>query len=544
MRPAGRKSGPAGPASQYRSTLQGKSFTGMAVLKTVSSLGGLFAQKSDHPLADARGVRKIISELPRDNAFKALDEVAGWLESLAGLDDFSADRRYEVALELEEAAQPHLRRLAREYFQTARLSRSEEKRLWAINHGFSTLLAAAYERCLAKSDDKARPGELSPALLPALTVRLIAALGRMLKWEQFHYGPSCDSQWQRLGQALLTAEAVDLAAKPVALPGRSGMTSAVLEYEKVMIFQAASLDSLLPLEIEVAEALIGHFLPGFVFGSRPLIDNVYWSDLALAQAPQRLARMPAQAAPTQRFLKPGPAHEAMLAARDALERGGELPPEIALGAAYPAKLVARVLRHLTAYLAPVPPQRQHDRHRVMHRMSVLNGLVNAFVVYSGEFGSRPTGLPIESWVVENVSRGGFGAVLQSIPGEWMKVGALIAMQPEGGENWLVGVIRRYHRITESEARVGIQSLARQAVSVELAVRGASSYAAVAGVPALILLDGNEAEEIRVIVPHATFDPREAMEYARDGRRFLLRPIALVEQTADYELVRYRQSLLG
>ena len=44
---------------------------GIAVLKTVTSLGGLFAQKSDHPLADARGVRKIISELPRDNAFKA-----------------------------------------------------------------------------------------------------------------------------------------------------------------------------------------------------------------------------------------------------------------------------------------------------------------------------------------------------------------------------------------------------------------------------------------------------------------------------------------
>ncbi len=518
------------------------------MLKTVSSLGGLFAQKSDHPLADARGLRKIISELPRDNAFKALDEVAGWLESLAGLDDFPAERRYEVVLQLEEAAQPHLKRLAREYFQTARLSRSEEKRLWAINYGFSTLLAAAYERCLVKSEDGgragARAGELPPALLPALSVRLIAALGRMLKWEQFHYGPSCDSLWQRLGRALLTAEAADVAGKPVALPGRSGMTSPVLEYQKVMIFQAASLDSLLPLEIEIAEALIGHFLPGFVFGDRPLIDNVYWSDLALAQPPQRLARMPAQAAPTQRFLKPGAAHEAMLAAREALERGGDLPPDIALGADYPAKQVARVLRHLTTYLAPVPPQRQHDRHRVMHRMSVLNGLVNAFVVFSGEFGSRPTGLPIESWVVENVSRGGFGAVLQSIPGEWMKVGALLAMQPEGGENWLVGVIRRYHRVTESEARIGIQSLARQAVSVELAVRGASSYAAVAGVPALILLDGNEPDEVRVIVPLATFDPRQAMEYARDGRRFVLQPVALVEQTADYELVRYRQGLLG
>lgn len=514
------------------------------MLKTVTSLGGLFAQKSDHPLADARGLRKIISELPRDNAFKALDEVAGWLESLAGVDEFPADRRYEVVLQLEEAAQPHLRRLAREYFQTARLSRSEEKRLWSINYGFSTLLAAAYECCLLKNNDKAPAGELSRTLLPALTVRLIAALGRMLKWEQFHYGPSCNSLWQRLGQALLAAEGADMASKPVAVPGRSGMTSPVLEYEKVMVFQAASLDSLLPLEIEIAEAMISHFLPGFVFGNRALVDSVYWSDLALAQPPLRLARMPAQAAVTQRFLKPGPAYEAMLAVREALERGHELPAEIDLGGQYPVRLLARVLAHLTTYLAPVPPQRQHDRHRVMHRMSVLNGLVNAFVVFSGEFGSRPTGLPIESWVVENVSRGGFGAVLQSIPGEWMKVGALIAMQPEGGENWLVGVIRRYHRETENEARVGIQALARQAVSIELGVRGASSYAAAAGVPALILLDGNASGEVRVILPLATFDPRESMEYVRDGRRFVLSPITSIETTADFELVRYRQGALA
>jgi hypothetical protein len=39
------------------------------------------------------------------------------------------------------------------------------------------------------------------------------------------------------------------------------MTSPVQEYQKVMVFQAASLDSLLPVEIEMAERLIAHFLP-------------------------------------------------------------------------------------------------------------------------------------------------------------------------------------------------------------------------------------------------------------------------------------------
>lgn len=518
--------------------------TGNVVFDKVATLGGIFAAKSDHPLANPREMRKILGELPKDNAFKAQDEITGWLESVAGVDDFPVDRLYEVAQALEQAAWPHLKRLSREYFQAARLSRSEEKRLWSINYGFWTLLAVAYERCLAKVVDKPRPGELPKSVLPALSAGLIAALGSVLKWEQFHYGPMRAELWRALGQALLAAEEGEVAERSVALLGRMGMTSPVLEYEKVMVFQAASLGSLLPLEIEIAERLIAHYLSGFVFTRTALVDSVYWSDLRQSQAPQRLARMPDYATPTQRFIKPGAAHQAMLALLDDLERGGDVPPEIDLGGQYQPKLLARVLKHLVSYLAPIPPQRKHDRHRVMHRMSVLHGLVNSFVVFSGEFGGRPAGLPVESWVVENVSRGGFGAVLGDVPGEWLKVGALIALQPEGGDNWLVGVVRRYHRLSESEAKVGIEALARQVDALEVRVRSASSYGAAATTPALLLRDGGEPGELRVILPFGSFSPRESLEYASDGQRFVLDPVALVEQTPDYELVRYRQSVLG
>jgi hypothetical protein len=200
-----------------------------------------------------------------------------------------------------------------------------------------------------------------------------------------------------------------------------------------------------------------------------------------------------------------------------------------------------VLQHLVAYLAPVPPQRSHDRHRVKHRISVLNGLINAFVVFSSEFGGRPAGLQIESWVVENVSRGGFGALLNSIPGEWLKVGALLAMQPEGGDNWLLGIVRRYHREAELEARIGIQTLATKAVAIECRPRTSSSYGAAATLPALLLLDGNPAGEVRVVLPANSFDLRESLDYQLDGRRFLLNPVELLEHTLDYEVARYRQS---
>ena len=43
------------------------------------------------------------------------------------------------------------------------------------------------------------------------------------------------------------------------------------------------------VEIELAERLIEHFLPGFVFTSEAQHDSVYWVDLQLPQPPQRHA---------------------------------------------------------------------------------------------------------------------------------------------------------------------------------------------------------------------------------------------------------------
>lgn len=514
------------------------------MLNKLGSFAGLFGQKSEYPLADARELKKIISELPKDNAFKALDEIAGWLESLQAADDVPAEQLYEAVRQLEEAAQPHLKRLTKDYQQSARQSRTDEKRLWSINFGFWTLLAGRYEHCLAEMAGKPRVAEQLKAALPAICAHLIAALAAILKWEQFHYGPSPDTHWQRMGNALLIAEDGGVGSKSVSFGAQAGLSSPQQEYLKAMVFHAASMDSLLPLEIELAERLIAHFLPQFVFTAEALHDSVYWVDLKLPQPPLRLARMPAQALPTQRFFKPGPAHAAIEGFLNSLQRGGDIPSDINLGGQYFPKTLIPVLSHLAAYLAPIPPQRRHDRHHVKHRMVVANGLTNAIVAFSGQFGSRPVMPQMESWVVENVSRGGFGAVVSDIPADWLKVGALLAIQPEGGKNWLLGIVRRYRRVTETDARVGIETLALEVDLAELKPRMASSYAAVAGMPALLMQEGSEPGEVRAVLPPAGFNLQEALEYTAGGKRHLLTPVTLVEQSADFTLARYRLTVIG
>jgi hypothetical protein len=508
-------------------------------LRSMSRIGW---KAPDHPLADSRELRRVIDEIPADNSFRALDEIVVWLESLRAAADFPLDRLYEAVSRLDDAAQPSLRRLAKDYLHSPRLSAAEEKRLWSINHDFWTLLAASYERCLQVPGQKTRADEQLKQILPALSVRLIAALGSVGKWERFHYGVSAGILWQRLGAVMRLAEEGGVASRATRLhEGASGMTSPQQEFVKIVAFHAASLDSLLPLEIELTERLIAHFASAFYFSPVAEHDCVYWVDLAQGEPPTRLARMPSHALATLRFFKPAAAYSGIAGLLDDVEQGRDMPAAINLGGQYPVRTLLSVLHHLAAYLAPVPPQRRHDRYNVKQRALIAPGLKNACQALSGHFASPEAAGHLESWVVENVSRGGFGAALNNLPAEWLKVGALVAMQPQGGTSWLLAIVRRYYRQGESEARVGIETLALNAEPLEVRTRTNSTYSATARITALLLDDGGMVGEVRLLLPFATFDLREMLQYEQAGRRFELSPVAIVEQCPDYELARYRLS---
>lgn len=511
------------------------------MLDNISKLGGLFGQsKSDHPLASARELQRILSELPMDNAFKALDEIVGWLESIAAVDDITEDLLFDVVRQLDEAAQWHELRLGREYLHSRRLSKTDEKRLWSIVHGFWSLTAACYEKCMTRLQQKDKVADALRAQLPLLVSRLLRSLGAGLKWERFRYGPVGETVWLRLGLAYAAAEQAGVATKPVQLYAKTaGMTSPQLEYLRVLALYTSSIDSLLPAEIELAERLIANFVSAFVFVPVSTGESVYWVDINRPQPPLRLAKVPREMVPSLRFFQAGKAYDNLTQLIGDLERGGILPPDLSLGNQYHPRAVLPILRHLATYWAPVPPQRKHRRIPVKHRMSVLMGLPNAVAAFSGEAESPAAGLQMESWVVENVSHGGFGIVITDGQEATLKVGTLLAMQPEGGDNWLLGVVRRYRRDTEKASHLGIMTLSRQVATVDLRPRAASSYAAAAGTPALWLQDVGEEGEICLVLPPDVFDLRETMEFAHGGTTYVVMPNTTLELTADYEIARFR-----
>mgnify|MGYP003592423935 CR=1 FL=1 len=507
------------------------------MLEKIGKLGELFGQnKSNHPLADAKEFRKVVAALPNDRPQKALDEITDWLGSVREADDLPPTRLYEIVCELDEAAQRHVFKLSRDYLRAPRLARAEEQKLFKAINGFWLEAAAAYERCLALSKEKDRAAASLRESLPLLCTRLIASLGQVVKSEIYRYGPLTNSLWLRLGIAYAAAEAAGVAKKSVQLyPRQPATTTPEHEYLRAAVLQTSSLDALLPAQIELAERLVDYYLPGFMMAPQSSKESVYWVDLGQPQPPVRLARMPKQVVSTLRYFHPARAHLQVAQLVSELERGGHPPADLKFASEVVVKYLLPVLSHLANCWAPLPPQRKHARYPVKHRMAVTAGLSNAIAAMAGQ----GDGAAVESWVVENVSRGGFGTVVAEPRAEWFKIGSLLGMQPEGGENWLLGVIRRYHRSSEKEAQVGIQTLSRQAVPVEMKPRRSAGYVAATTVQGLWLQDSGDEREMRFVLPLATFDLREPMEIWLEGRGRVLAPVTLVEQVGDYEIARYR-----
>jgi hypothetical protein len=501
----------------------------------------LFSSRPDHPLGDPKELKRVIAELPIDNAFKSVDEVAGWFDSLQHADDFRVDHYFEVVQQLDDAAQSHLRRLARDYLHSPRLSKTEERRLWAANYDYLEGVAGLYAHCIerAMQNPKDKGSEILKPSLPLVAARLLAARATQLKWVEYRYGPASGDLWQALGRDYLAAESARYAQKPLQLyPNQPGVSSVMQQYLQALVLHSSSMDSLMPLEIELADRLIGHYLPSFIFSADCRPDSVYWVDAASGSPPARLARHPGQPTPTLRFFSPGAAPQALNELIHTVERG-EVPGNLNLGGQYPAKVVLPVLRHLAMYWAPQPPLREHQRHAVKTRIAVLHGFDDSFTVFAGEVARLGKERNAESWVVENVSLGGFGAGIDDLRGDWLKVGALLSMQPEGGDNWVLGAVRRYSKDSDVHANVGIQSLSRQAQSVELRPR-TSGISVMNGIPGIWMREGNAPGEARLVLPPASFDLRESLEFSHDERNYLLTPIALEESGSDYEIARYRE----
>ena len=161
--------------------------------------------------------------------------------------------------------------------------------------------------------------------------------------------------------------------------------------------------------------------------------------------------------------------------------------------------------------------------------------------------SMPEEDTTESWIMENISESGFGAIIPELPQDWVKVGTLLALRPENGGEWNVGVVRRLTRTPQMKVYVGIQVLAHEPLSVRLHPIGAklSVWENVAEIhtqeflTALLLPQSVYClEESFLLLEQGSYDLGREYEMIVRGEKSRLRLTGMFEQGEDFDRVGF------
>ncbi len=506
-------------------------------------LGFLKGGKVDHPMADPKRTREIIAELPTDS-LKALAEITHWLETLRDTKTFKVDRLFDNIDLLDSAAKNHQRKLGQDYFSTTRQQKFQENRLWAGSYTFWRALSEAYLECVSRFESGQTGGIVFRKSLPVIVTRSLRALALQLKWMLVRYGPVDPRVWADIGRLYQFAEASGFAGNPVAIyPGAHGGGSVRQEFLKAAMLGVSATDGLSPMHQELAERTIAHFSPGFRVAQQRGAGCNYCFDIAAGRPPFRVVGDQHMAA-TARYFGAGTALAELQKVEASLRDTGAIPSGVHLGGSYSNEIVAPVLRHLANYWSEDAPARNDVRRPTATRMTVLHGMAVILNTLDPDNSdeldfSAPAaaGSTAESWIVENVSDGGCGAIIPAAQSDWVHVGALIGIKTEVAQHWGVGIIRRVARDEFQQRRVGVQVLSKIAIPVRIAKSGSTSQPAETAL--LLSATPNSSGEVGVVLREGIYNSRDSLDMTVNNKAYLLMPSRLAEGGEDFDWAMFK-----
>lgn len=496
--------------------------------------------QSDHPLAEDKAARELVTELPANDSFKALEELSYWLDSLKGAEDLKLGRHFEIIDLIDQAAKNHQRKLSQDYLAgSARLKKVQEIRIWNTSFSFWKQLADAYQLCLTRYRAGAGGWSALKGPSPTIVVRAMRAISLQLKWQLLRYGPVAPRLWEEYGKLFAYAEEKAFVTTKVEVyPGKFGDSTVQREFLKGLMLAISSTDSLLPAKLEIAERVVAQFSEFFVLSRQPAKGCHYYIALTTGKGPARMVSR-LQMTPGLRFFGPGSAAQGLEKLIAVLQADGVVPSNVNLGGIFDPELVLEVLRHLGRYWAPVPPARSEERRRSVSRISVIHHFDEILATISSDTEDLAFDNSAETWTVENESAGGYGALLPQTKGDWLKVGTLLGVKLEHGAAWGVGIVRRLSAYDLKQRYVGIQVFSKGATAVKIAPAGSSAIAQDAILLPSSTSDSSGTGEMSLLLRPGVFSEKKTYEMQAYDRSYLLVPKKLLEGGDDFDMARFR-----
>lgn len=392
-----------------------------------------------HPLLHSGALEQCLQRLDALAPAPALAELAPWLGSLADA-RYPAEQRAGLLCALDDAAD----RAARACLGLYLLTESADARdvLWRQLHQHWILLQEGAHALLPA----AHALEV-PAWLARVCVLALHAGAERARCEAFVQGPRPDDVWRMLNQAYAAAAHAGVARTHCHRGDmRAAASSVELEYLRAVALHSLGPDQFEAAEVELGSRLVDQMLPWLEFSASPMLSVQTWVDAATAQAPARLRRTPQDAQLPRYFnATPAVARLQQLLEQEAL---GRLPSALLQG--LPAGGAARMLTHMIRVWSDEAPLRRERRHAMPVGMQVVSGFTQVLAVLQG----HPPAW--RHWQVRDASLHGLGLEMSVEQGGDCALGTLLALRPDDGTCWRVGVLRRRWHAQPAQMQCGVE----------------------------------------------------------------------------------------
>lgn len=499
---------------------------------------GIFGNKSDHPLADIKSAQELLDGVPKNDALVVVHEVSDWIESLLEqAEEFRLDHELAVLRLFDDAVQPFVRKLLRDYFTVQPPSKFQENRLWIELDRFYTQSELAHYDVLKRYRNGGRGASAIKAELPLLGVRGIAAITGHLKLALARYAMIDPALWRHLADFFSHAESSGYLHDRVAhYPGMAGTTSVQQEFASLLMWYGISAGTQSPLREYLAERLLAYVGDKLEVGSRFSSGGLFVFDLAQPTPPMR-ASGDSTVHSAVRFLGGGEASSRLSQLLRTFDKG-IVPDDMNLaGAKYDPDILGDNTRRLIDGLTQPLPMRRNPRRKINVNLKVANGFYKMLE-------QTDTGLNFNNevgdlWEVEDISATGFRSVVTPARADGIKIGSLVGSKPENVAHWGAGIVRRLFRDEMNNMHIGVEVMSPQIIGVLLFDQGYAEQD-IRQIAIYLNRPNDSSGEAWLLMRPDTFSPNQTLNMELNGKGYLLMPLALVESGDDYDLARYRK----
>ena len=501
-------------------------------------LSNLFGKKSDHPLVNMESAKKLLEDFPKNDSYKILAEITEWIESVSERIEFKIDHQFAVLRLLDDAAQPHARKLTRELFTPHEISQFQENRMWMTLDNLSRSTANAYFTIFKRYNNDNKGSSTIRVQVPLLLAHTINAYVAQLKFVCARYEVIDKAIWGNLAQIYKCAELQKFLDTPVSLTsGVAADTTVKCQLARLLSWYGCGVNSLSPLFIHLSERIVAQYCAEIMLHTTYSQGDFLSFDMGQPSIPKRISD-DATAVTTMRFIGLAGMQSKLETLIIILEKN-VLPDNLNLGGVYEVKMVCEVAQRLLNFLK-VPPTRQSPRRTIKISLTAVSGFENTVEQITAGLNLSST-KPLQ-WELEDISANGFLTILPPQGFENLRIGSLLGVQPAGVSNWGVAMVRRMSRDDDGQRHIGTEVLANQIACVPLMQSGntGSGYfeegqLALWLYPKQVGVSG----EVQLIMHRDAYSDNRSLQTEIDEKNYLLIPNGLLEKGTDYDLAKFR-----